>query len=192
MSTNTPTLIGLMGRAQAGKDTAARALVEAGWKRVAFADPLRRLAYRTDPIVEALHGGGTAHVRLSWLVDRLGWDQAKQFPDVRRLLQRLGAEGVRTVIGDTTWIDLAAETIRRHREARVPVVVTDVRFSNEVDAVRALDGIVVEIVRPGHTPVASSHSSETEQAAVTPDALIVNDGSAQDLQTRIRVLVGLG
>lgn len=186
MSTDTPTLIGLMGRAQAGKDTAAKALVAAGWKRVAFADPLRRLAYRTDPLVEALHGGGTAHVRLAWLVDRLGWDTAKQFPDVRRLLQRLGAEGVRDVIGDTTWIDLAMTTVAQHPRC----VITDVRFANEAAAVRARGGLVVEIVRPGHAPVSSSHPSEAEQALVVPDALLVNDGTPDDLHAQIRRLTG--
>lgn len=186
MSTDTPTLIGLMGRAQSGKDTAAKALVAEGWERVAFADPLRRLAYRADPIVEVLYPGGTATARLAWLVDRLGWDQAKQFPDVRRLLQRLGAEGVRDVIGATTWIDLAMATVAQYRRC----VITDVRFANEAAAVRARGGLVVEIVRPGHAPVASSHPSEAEQALVVPDALVVNDGTPEDLQTQIRLLIG--
>ena len=182
-------LVGLMGQAQAGKDTAAKALTRLGWTRVAFADPLRRLAYRTDPIVETYHGGGTAHVRLSWLVDRLGWDQAKQFPDVRRLLQRLGAEGVRDTIGTDTWIDLAKQKIRGHHERGTPVVVTDVRFANEADAVRSLNGVVVSIVRPGHSPVPSTHPSELEQASVVPDALIVNDDTPDVLQAAVLDLV---
>lgn len=192
MCTERPALIGLMGRAQAGKDTAAEALVAAGWQRVAFADPLRELAYRTDPVVETVHDGGTAHVRLSWLVDRLGWDAAKMFPDVRRLLQRLGAEGVRGVIGDDTWIGLAVDAIGRHRASGVPVVVTDVRFPNEADVIRRLGGVVVGVVRPGHAPVASTHPSETEQAAIAPDATVVNDGTRGELQDQVRLLAGPG
>lgn len=37
--------VGFIGLAGAGKDTAALALVEQGWKRVAFADKLKSLAF---------------------------------------------------------------------------------------------------------------------------------------------------
>jgi len=187
MSTDTR-LVGLMGRAQAGKDTAATALLRHGWARVAFADPLRQLAYNTDPIIETRRTGGTTYARLSWIVDRLGWDEAKQVPDVRRYLQRLGAEGVRDVIGDTTWIDLAMQAQAKHPRC----VVTDVRFRNEVEAIRDAGGIVVEVVRPDVAPVPSLHPSETEQASVVPDAMVLNDHDVAGLHRQILDLVGLG
>ena len=57
--------IGLIGWAGAGKDTAARALLERGWNRVAFADAIKTGAYH------------------------LGWDGRKDDRG-RRLLQDIG------------------------------------------------------------------------------------------------------
>jgi dephospho-CoA kinase len=62
------TVIGLMRKAGAGKDTVAGALTEHGYRRVAFADALRRAAYASDPWIP-LSDSGYATDRLSALVD---------------------------------------------------------------------------------------------------------------------------
>ena len=90
-----PALLLLIGLAQAGKDTAATLIMaeDARFLRVAFADPVREMALRLDPLV----GGpgfcpycGDAAMRLSGAVEVYGWEEAKKLPDVRRLLQRMG------------------------------------------------------------------------------------------------------
>lgn len=176
------TFIGLNGVAQSGKDTVGAMLVERhGFERRAFADKLRDVAYGSDPYV-SLFGApvprtASNHERLSSVVDRLGWDQAKQIPDVRRFLQRLGTEGVRNNLGQLTWIDAA------FADTEGPAYVfTDCRFYNEVAAVHNRFGFIWEVIRPG---VERANAHVSEQKLVGLDYTIVNDGTLEDLKLRV-------
>jgi dephospho-CoA kinase len=44
-------LVGLTGYARSGKDTAAQVLINDGFNRVAFADPMKNMLYALNPIV---------------------------------------------------------------------------------------------------------------------------------------------
>lgn len=176
-------IVGLTGYARAGKDTVGGVLIrEHGFVRMGFADLLRKVAYDTDPHVETTQG---RYERVSAVVDRLGWERAKGFEDVRRLLQRLGTEGGRTNLGEGVWVDpvvLAAEL------ETSPVVITDVRYRNECEAVRGAGGKVFRVERPGFSPV-NSHSSDTGVDSLVVDGVIANDGTLQDLVARVGTLV---
>lgn len=180
--------IGLIGLAQSGKDTFARILMEEDprYSRVAFADPVRDMALRLDPTVYAC-----GYVRLSELVLEEGWDAAKRHPDVRRLLQRLGTDAVRTV-APQFWVDRAHEAADR---TGGPVVFTDARFPNECKAIRDVrGGVIVRLVRPGtETAIgaATAHASEDLARNVTifPDFTITNDGTLEDLRREVRHLL---
>lgn len=177
------TVIGLCGLAQSGKDTAAAHLVDVhGFRRIAFADQLRTALYNLDPYVTTR--GGT--YALTYLVDAHGWDQAKQLPDVRRLLQRFGTEVGRTLWGEDFWVERATAGIT-HGDR---VVFTDVRFTNEAAAVRRLGGLVVEVTRPGRTTLDSrtaGHASEILD--FDTDLVLVNDGTVADLHRQVAELL---
>ncbi len=174
-STGRAMLIGLVGRKQSGKDTAARALTERGYTRVAFADALKQAAYRTDPYVMV----SNAPYRLSLVVDRLGWDTAKQIPDVRGLLQRMG-DAMRKAVSEDVWVDAALDGAVRHDLT----VITDVRYPNEYDAIRDTGGIIVKIVRPGQA-ADDTHPSETNVDQMEADATIVNSGTIEELRNAL-------
>lgn len=190
-----PGLIGLHGRKQAGKDTAGARLVDAhGYTRVAFADPLRRFLERLDPLVGCRDGAG---LRLSEVLAAAQgqWDRLKDeahdpvHREVRVLLQRLGSEAGKTVLGETVWADTGLAAARR---AGGPVVFTDVRFDVEAEAIVAAGGRVVHIVRPGAGGPADPHPSE---AGIDPRwiaATVVNDGTVEQLHARIDALVAGG
>ena len=180
--------VALLGRAGAGKDTVAELL--AGWHghaRVAFADPLKEMALAVDPIIYASSWdeyGETEEVRLSYAVGRYGWDTAKRdYPEVRRFLQKLGAEGVRETIGLNTWIHLAEQKISEYNADGRPVVITDVRFPNEVALARRLGFRLLWISRPGVED--GKHSSESSVGPSDADAIVVNDGTKEDLASRV-------
>lgn len=143
-------LVGLVGRKRAGKDTFAAVLVEQnGYTRASFADPLREAAYRLDPIVEvespreAVDADLPQFIRLSAVVDALGWERAKdEVQEVRTVLQRLGTDAIRALDPDF-WVRTAVDKL----DPEVPTVFTDVRFPNEADAIRARGGIIVRIER---------------------------------------------
>lgn len=178
--------VGLLGKAGSGKNAAADALIRRGWDQVAFADELKAMAYDIDPMVMLDREGWfrwRRYVRVSELVDQVGWDVAKQHKDVRRFLQRLGTEGVRDHIGRNTWVELTM------RNVTGPSVFTDVRFPNEADAVKNAGGILIRVERPD-APDVAGHISEDALKAYTPDYTVINDGTLDDLHVKIREVVG--
>lgn len=171
MSRHAP-LIGLSGRAGAGKDLLASHLAPFGYVRVAFADPLREMALAIDPLIgDGLH--------LASYLDLVSWDAAKKDPEVRRFLQRLGTEGVRAFFGADTWVRLAEERIAGLGD--VPVVVTDVRYPNEVDMVRRLGGLWCHVHRPDAAAV-PGHASEEALDMAEADVVIHNTAGPERLE----------
>jgi len=115
------------------------------------------------------------------MVDQHGWDWAKNnVPDVRRLLQRLGTEAGRDILGVNIWVDTAFARVDNDK-----VVVTDVRFPNEADGIRQRGGEVVRIERPGVGP-RNNHPSETSLLDYEFDVTIYNDGTIEDLHRKVR------
>src|SRR5690606_2925967 len=81
---------------------------------------------------------GLMPLRLTQVVGNLGWERAKDVPEVRRTLQRLGV-AIREL--DTGfWLHAAARTIEAALGGGRPVVVTDVRFPNEAEYIRRKGG----------------------------------------------------
>jgi hypothetical protein len=172
-------LIGISGAAGAGKDLLASHLAPFGYVRVAFADPLRDMALAIDPLVDVWDDVGGIRLYLSDLVSDFGWDEAKRNPEVRRFLQRLGTEGVRNFFGADTWVRLAEERIADLGD--VPVVITDVRYPNEVDMVRRLGGLWVWVNRPDAAAV-PGHASETSLDPADADVVIHNTAGPERLE----------
>lgn len=178
-------IIGLIGKKRSGKDTFAHALP--GYTRVAFADPLRQAALALDPIVgrPALPGhlAPQVDIRLSDVIDTLGWEKAKDcVPEVRRVLQRLGTESIRAIDPDF-WIRAGVQTIQA---TDGPVVVTDVRYPNEADAIQALGGYLIRVVRPGFTSEGDPHPSESALDDYRVNLTIHNSDTIDRLQGRAR------
>lgn len=73
------------------------------------------------------------------------------------------------------------------------IVITDVRYRNEVEAIQQAGGLVVRIVRNTKADVTKTgipgHHSETEQQSIADkevDDIIFNDGSLEDLSNEVR------
>lgn len=178
-------LIGLSGYAGSGKDEAAKVLVAGGWRRDAFADRLRTFLYALNPLIPGHVGAG--NLRLANVVDAYGWDAAKRtFPEVRQLLQRCGTEAGRAVLGSEVWVDAL---MREFDPANEALVVTDVRFPNEADAIRKAGGVLVRIERPGvgpnTAPDGSVHQSDVALDGYDFDVTVQNDGDVIDLHERL-------
>jgi hypothetical protein len=172
-----PFIIGIAGAKRSGKNTIAEAIAGAIPRVdiIAFADPLRAAAYGLDPIV------GEHGLRLSAVVESIGWERAKEeYPEVRRTLQRLGTEGIRALDPDF-WVDQFHRAVDAS-EAEV-IVVPDVRFANEVEAVRDHDGLMVGVRRPG-LPGGDTHATESGIESLDVDLVIDNDTSVVSLRER--------
>lgn len=163
--TPSPTLVGISGYARSGKDSLAAALVARhGFTRIAFADKVRELT-------------AALHADTADLAERVGWDEAKADPLVRRRLQDVGL-AVRRILGEGAWVDAAL----RHLVPAARYVVTDVRLRNDAATFRARGGLLVRIVRPGVGP-ADDHPSERDLDGWNDWYVVVrNDGTLADLE----------
>lgn len=193
------TVIGFCGYAQSGKDTAAGFLTAHGYERLAFADALRDSVYLLNPIVRVSSIGNAdcEYERVQDLVDRVGWDVAKvSYPEIRQLLQRMGTEVGRALYGESFWVDRVLTQMGRSTTSYGEdvivgnYVITDVRFPNEVEAVRSVGGKVVRIYREGVGAV-NSHVSDTGVDDLEIDAVVLNQGSLDEFRQEVLKVVGL-
>ena len=165
-------IIGLSGYARSGKDEIANILIEQGFKRIAFADKIRELLYEMNPNYH--------DTLLQQAVNSHGWDEVKQDPAIRRMLQNLGV-GVRKVIHEEFWIAQALQQIVDDND----YVITDVRFANEARMIKEYKNSQLwRIKRPGVEAV-NGHVSEHDLDHYKFDQVLKNEGSLDDLRTLV-------
>lgn len=103
----------------------------------------------------------------------------------RWLLQYIGTECFRQIIHPNTWVNATYAGINDGDN----VVITDVRFPNEADAVKEHGGIVIRISRPVTDKVSDNHVSETALDNYDFDYIINNDGSIDDFRQKIMLVI---
>ena len=143
-------LIGLVGRRGVGKDTVGDHLVSRhGFRKQSFAGPIKEacaLLFQVDPAA---------------FEDRVRKEQPLKYGlSPRQMAQLVGTDFFRNQVSPTFWLDYFEQWYDAHRHEAV--VVTDVRFQNEVDLIHKLGGEVWRIVREPSCPrsKADEHISE--------------------------------
>ena len=140
-------IIGISGFQGSGKDTIADYLQNIyGFKRDSFAATLKDAVAAVFGWDRELLEGRTTESR-TWreTVDPW-WAKRLNMPDLtpRLVLQKWGTEVARKSWHDDTWIaSLENKLVKAHND----IVITDVRFPNEILAVRNAGGIVIRVVR---------------------------------------------
>lgn len=179
------TLIGLAGLKGSGKDTAGAYLVERyGFVRKSFAEPLKVSAAaalgipvewwesdKNDPNALVIYDRGNETVRLT----------------AREFLQRYGTEAHRDVFGVDFWTKQLIDSL----DGSEDVVITDMRFLNETQAVKDAGGTTFLIDRPAVAASGDLHASEELPPDDLIDFVIVNDGSITDLYAALDEAVTL-
>jgi len=170
-------IVGLSGYAQSGKDATAELLcLNYEYTRRAFADPMRHALKIINPYLDSV-------TRVADYVDDYGWDVAKHNPEVRRLLQVFGTDFGRKMMGDDVWIKMALRDLRPNDR----IVISDVRFPNEAEAIKKLGGSVWRINRKNHSAV-NGHPSEHAMDNYMFNHVIYNDGTLDDLSDEVFML----
>lgn len=178
-------IIGFVGLARAGKDSAAKTLIQKfGFTRVSFADPLKQIAYDIDPLI-------ANDTHLAEVVDEQGWEIAKdEYPECRRFLQRIGTEGLRKNVDNDFWVNLALSKMKNADEKNY--VITDMRFLNEYEKVRdfATQGGALfsawRIQRDGLSVM--GHASELEMATIPTEYTVSNNETLEHLDSIVEAL----
>ena len=135
-----PRIIGLTGFKRSGKDTAAEVIAKMlGYERIQFAGPLKEML-RT-----LLRCQGVSEASITACVE----GDLKEAPapvlggkTPRLAMQTLGTEWGRRTLSDTIWVDT---TLNRAQTAENGALITDVRFLNDADAIKAAGGIIIRI-----------------------------------------------
>lgn len=170
-------LIGITGRARSGKDTAANILVKwHDYSQTAFAEPLKRMAAILCNEPESLFHDDAAKESVCRLHGKTR----------RQILQLLGTECVKPYFGEGVWVRHLFDRLDKGLYGQ-RVVITDVRFDAEADAILEAGGYILEIRRSatGLTGDAAAHRSE---AGISPDKVdftIINDGTISDLAAEL-------
>lgn len=171
-------LIGITGKAGAGKDTLANLIYA---KAQGSRPYIYSLATPIKQMVSLMLG-----CPYSQWEDR-AW---KEGPcellggrSPRNAAQTLGTEWGRHTFGEWVWLDIATKRIKEW--GADVTVVPDIRFHNEAVWLKELGGTLIHVVRPefeGLTAEAAQHSSEAGIGIIKPHITIWNRGSLADFQ----------
>lgn len=171
MTDKNPLVIGIVGPAGSGKSTVAQYLVEKyGAKRYSLAAPLKEIAKRTlDFTDEQMYG---TQAQKEAIDPRYGFS-------ARHFLQRLGTEGVRTVLGEDFWPKVCADLIEK--DFPPIAVIDDMRFVSEAELFQFRPHLDARIWRlwpvgdaesTARAAAAGQHASERQWLDITPDTEI--------------------
>lgn len=165
------TIIGLAGKKRCGKDTVARYLVNyKGFLQDSFAAPIRDFVGRLC--------GYTPDQ-----LERLKEERHPMFGvSPREMMQTLGTEWGRDRISQTIWLDSLVYRVGASIHSRI--VISDVRFENEAEAIRSMGGTIIHLGR-NTTEVVDTHASEAGIYAREEDFYIPNNSSFQDLYNAV-------
>jgi hypothetical protein len=174
-----PLIIGLTGRAGAGKSTVAAMLAEYGFAELAFADPI-------VDMVGALFA--TAGIDGAWMVERALKEQPTLLGvSYRQLAQTIGTEIGRHIAPDF-WLRVMALRVQTPELRDENIVVSDVRFPNEADWITARGGHVVRVLR-NDQPAVRPHASESHTDLLPVATELLNFGSRATLSDQVERLV---
>lgn len=191
-------VVGVFGNKQHGKDTTAHLIAEALRARgkrafcFALADPLKHVAVHLLGMPESIAWGtGLGEDVARREAERIAWN--KYGRNAREWLQWIGTELGRDQIDKEIWVDRAVDRVVTDSQGTEYFLITDCRFNNERDNLRAkltqrfARFTPVRVYRPG-IPVDTNHPSEAEVAAMPADVfdhVIDNDSDLAGLKRKV-------
>lgn len=218
---NKPKLIAVAGSKGAGKDTIGNFFVLNGYIRKSFADPLKDCVAAIFDWDRSMLQGDTVASRkwreepdLWWEVN-LNWKN-KNNPyyefhprfTPRVALQLMGTNIIRDNFNNNFWILRFRKELKKLQKENI--VLTDVRFINELDEIKNNNGIIIRVKRgpdPEWFELAKQvnkgtaslleisefnkigiHPSETNWIGYDYDYVIENDGSLSELTEQLQDL----
>ncbi len=122
---------------------------------------------------------------------KIGYVEAKTIEDVRRNLQTLGTEVGREILGEDTWVNVADNMIYGLLAEGKNVILTGVRFPNEVRLINKYEaGETWYVKRPQKRGTATStHASETSVSETDFSVVIENNASLKKLYAQVDALL---
>lgn len=203
-------IIGINGRAGAGKTELSNVFIANGFKRTYFAKPLKsicaewlgledvaqlnRLKENGD-IINVLFNQNDAvffskktGISVDAIWDRVvacGDENGKLIRNVRELLQFIGTDIIRSINND--WhIEQIREEIKM---SPGDYVIDDVRFPNEKALIEELNGDCWRVIRPRIDNVTNHESEVALNWTDFGNNIIINDGSLDELKEKLTTFI---
>jgi hypothetical protein len=200
-------IIGVVGFAGSGKGTVSDLLVaNYGYKKMAFADPVKDATAVIFGWDRSLLEGDTDESRAFRETPDKFWSERFGFAVTPRwALQKMGTEGGRDTFHDSLWV-----TALERRIDCDNIVVSDVRFPNEIKKIKSLGGYVVRVIR-GDEPewydtaykqntlvdqknlmtekYPNIHISEWAWIGSSMDFVLYNNGSKSELEANVSYML---
>lgn len=174
-------LIGLYSPApRSGKTFAATILAHKGYQPISFAEPIKRMAVE---FFMSLGYSKEKSLSLAWV------DKGRVLPEInaspRYVLQTIGTEWGRHYIADDIWVRCLCARAQEFSH----VIVDDVRFENEANAIVAMGGEMWMIKRPS---AVNDFNHASEGALDNWEGfkhVIDNDGTLEQFRIKIDELI---
>jgi len=162
-------IVGLCGYARAGKDTIAAELIAKGWRRFGFADALKEDVGRC--------------IQLPF--DRMA-PADKEF--WRPLLVQYAV--LRRQQSPDYWIHRLVDEVQSRTPPSQPVIITDVRYRNEVEWIQRCGGLVC-YVEHEMQPACEEEERSIREAVplILPENWILNRGTVGRARHRLEAAV---
>ena len=191
-------LIGLCGLIGSGKGTVADTLVgKHNFQKISFADKLKDGVASIFDWPRDLLEGNTLEGR-NWREqpDTFWTNECKQEITPRHVLQVFGTECMRHGFFDGIWVSLVKQKIIDNPTQNY--VIPDVRFPNEVEIIKSLQGKMALVKRgedpqwftdyenKGIKPI-DVHASEWSWAKTNFDIILRNNGTLEDLHQQVEI-----
>lgn len=174
-------LIGITGRKFNGKDTLGNIFVNNyNYKKISFACALKKACKCIFGFSdEQLYGDKKEEIDKYW----------NESPRV--ILQYVGTDLFRNQFEKNIWIKVIEKQILNEWSVNENTcfVITDVRFSNEIDMIKKLGGIVFRIKRNNINNTLDNHDSENQIDKLIVDYEILNNGTINELYEKIQIIL---
>ena len=184
-------IIGISGKAGSGKDTAAKMLeVLYANPNISYEDFANR-KYKNFADIQIMHFADILKETVQALFGIGEWETGTQEgkkvtiswigKTVRELLQEVG-QGLRDAVDPNLWI----KALFANTEDWSNYIIADVRYPNELEAIKERNGVLIRIDR--NSAGAGNHSSEIALDDYnTWDVHIENNGSLESLFEAMRI-----
>lgn len=174
-----PQIIGISGKKGHGKDTLGKFFIDNyQYQRFAFADPLKKIL----------------EIIFDFTDDQL-FGNLKEIPDPywncspRKIQQFVGTDLFRDQLGQiipnldkNIWVEVTKRKIQKQmlNNPKSRIIITDVRFCNEAQMIRELNGVIIKVNRDSIKNL-DSHVSETENDEIIEDYYVSNNGTINEM-----------
>lgn len=202
-------IIGLIGFMGSGKDTVAQAFIKNNGVRDSFAAPLKDLCSTVFGWDRSLLEGDTIESRDFRETPDMFWTRKTGIPNFtpRLALQLVGTDVMREHFHKDIWLNSLEYRLRRDADQHKNVIISDARFTNELDLIRQMNGKIIWVQRGElpewyntavdankgnaiskkimQTKYKDVHSSEWDWAGYDVDYVIDNNGTLGDLYKHV-------